>query len=149
MAFLEKKLLSKKDLFVLFGQNAGRRLYDLIYKCCSSCFTNSYTVSLTQDSTDAPFEEIIFANGLKVIANYNYVNTGEYIVTFDKPIFNSPFDYAAILNNNFIVGGDVYSVQVVPVFFDALSITTYINGIPSDNVLGANVPSILDIKTFN
>jgi hypothetical protein len=31
MAFLEKKLLSKKDLFILFGRAAGTRLYNLIY----------------------------------------------------------------------------------------------------------------------
>ena len=148
MAFLEKKLLSKKDLFILFGQQAGKRLYDLIYKCCSSCFNKSYTVSLSQNAGNEPNVEIEFSNSLQVVATYSYINPGEYAVTFDKPIFNSPFDYAVILNNSFYLGPDFYTIQAVPLFFNSLSITSFKNGIPTDDVIGNTRPIILDIKTF-
>jgi len=148
MAFLEKKLLSKKDLFILFGQKAGKNLYNLIYKCCSSCFNKSYTVSLSQNAGNEPNVEIEFSNSLQVVATYSYINPGEYLVTFDKPIFNSPFDYAVILNNTFIAGPDLYTVQAVPLFFDTLSITSFKNGVASDDVIGNSRPTILDIKTF-
>jgi hypothetical protein len=149
MAFLEKKLLSKKDLFILFGQQAGKRLYDLIYKCCSSCFNKSYTVSLRQNGAGLdPYVEIEFSNSLQVVAAYTYINPGEYLVIFDKNIFNSPYDYATILNNTYYVGPDLFTIQTVPVNQDALLITTYRNGVPSDDVLGNLIATILDIKTF-
>lgn len=149
MAFLEKKLLSKKDLFILFGQQAGKRLYDLIYKCCSSCFTKSYTVSLNQTGAgNDPQVAIEFINSLQVVASYTYINPGEYLVTFDKPIFNSALDYAVILNNSYYLGPDFYVIQTVPVNVDALVITSFRNGVPSDDVIGG-VPCILDIKNFN
>ena len=148
MAFLEKKLLSKKDLFILFGQQAGKRLYDLIYKCCSSCFNKSYTVSLSQNAGNEPNVEIEFSNSLQVVATYTYIGTGEYVVTFDKPIFDSPFDYAVILNNSFFVGPDLFTIQAVPLFIDTLSISSFRNGVPSDDVIGNSRPTILDIKIF-
>lgn len=150
MAFLEKKLLSKKDLFILFGQKAGKNLYNLIYKCCSSCFNKSYTVSLTQSGIGSdPQVQVEFSNSLQVVASYTYINPGEYLVTFDKGVFNSPFDYAVILNNSFYVGPDLYNIQVVPTFFNSALITTYKNGVQTDDVIGAGVPCILDIKNFN
>lgn len=148
MAFLEKKLLSKKDLFILFGQKAGKKLYDLIYKCCG-CGGSTYTVSLVQTNINEPTEEIIFSNGLNVTATYTYVNVGEYAVSFDKPVFGSPFDYATILNNSFYIGTDLCTVQVVPTFFNTALITSYKNGLPSDDVIGTAVPCIFEIKNFN
>lgn len=149
MAFLEKKLLSKKDLFILFGQKAGKNLYNLIYKCCSSCFNKSYTVSLSQfGANNEPQVEVEFSNSLQVVATYSYINPGEYAVTFDKSVFDSPFDYAVILNNSFYVGPDLYTIQVVPTFFNSVLITSYKNGSPSDDLIGTGVPCILDIKTF-
>jgi hypothetical protein len=149
MAFLEKKLLSKKDLFILFGRNAGTRLYNLIYKCCGAGNYASYTVSLQQSGGDPPTEFQIFNNSLQTIATYNYVNFGEYVVNFDKTLFNSPFDYATILNNSFYVGPDLYTIQVVPIFFDTISITTFKNGVPADGVIGLGAATILEIRNYN
>jgi hypothetical protein len=150
MAFLEKKLLSKKDLFILFGRTAGTRLYNLIYKCCGLDNFTSYTVSLLQSGTgNEPTVEVLFSNGLQVTATYNYVNPGEYVVVFDKPIFNSQNDYATILGGSFTNGADNFLVQVVPTFFNSILITSYKNGIPSDDVIGSFVPTILDIRKYN
>jgi hypothetical protein len=150
MAFLEKKLLSKKDLFILFGRAAGTRLYNLIYKCCGLDNFTSYTVSLKQFGVGAdPTVEVLFSNGLQVTATYSYVNPGEYLVTFDKSIFNSPSDYATILGGTFTNGANTFLVQVVPIFFNVISITSFKNGVPSDDVLGSSIPTILDIRKYN
>jgi hypothetical protein len=150
MAFLEKKLLSKKDLFILFGRAAGTRLYNLIYKCCGLDSYTSYTASLLQSGTgNEPTVEVLFSNGLQVVGTYSYINPGEYVVVFDKPIFNSQNDYATILGGTFTNGADVFLVQVVPTFFDSILITSYKNGVPSDDVIGSFVPTILDIRKYN
>jgi hypothetical protein len=150
MAFLEKKLLSKKDLFILFGRAAGTRLYNLIYKCCGLDNFTSYTVSLKQfGAAIEPTVEVLFSNGLNVVATYSYINPGEYAVVFDKPIFNIPSDYATILGGTFIAGPDTYTVQVVPTFINSILITSYKNGIPSDDVIGSTIPTILDIRKYN
>jgi hypothetical protein len=150
MAFLEKKLLSKKDLFILFGRAAGTRLYNLIYKCCGLDNFTSYTASLRQFGIGAePTVEVLFNNGLQVTATYNYVNPGEYVVIFDKPIFNSQYDYATILGNTFTTGSDTFLIQVTPIFFNVISISSYKNGVLSDDVLGSNIPTILDIRKYN
>ena len=150
MAFLEKKLLSKKDLFILFGRTAGTRLYNLIYKCCGLDNFTSYTASLRQFGIGAePTVEVLFSNSLQVTATYNYVNPGEYVVIFDKPIFNSQYDYATILGNTFTAGSDTFLIQVTPIFFNVISISAYKNGVLSDDVLGSNIPTILDIRKYN
>jgi hypothetical protein len=150
MAFLEKKLLSKKDLFILFGRTAGTRLYNLIYKCCGLDNFTSYTASLRQFGIGAePTVEVLFSNSLQVTATYNYVNPGEYVVVFDKPIFNSQYDYATILGNTFTAASDTFLVQVTPIFFNVISISAYKNGVLSDDVLGSNIPTILDIRKYN
>ena len=150
MAFLEKKLLSKKDLFILFGRAAGTRLYNLIYKCCGLDSYTSYTTSLLQIGIgNEPTVEVLFNNGLNVVATYNYINPGEYAVTFDKSIFNSQNDYATILGGTFTSGADVFLVQVVPTFGNSILITSYKNGVPSDDVIGSFIPTILDIRKYN
>ncbi len=150
MAFLEKKLLSKKDLFILFGRTAGTRLYNLIYKCCGLDNFTSYTASLLQFGIGVePTVEVLFSNGLQVTATYSYINPGEYAVVFDKPIFNSQFDYATILGGTFTNGADTFLVQVVPTFFNSVLITSYKNGAPSDDVIGSSIPTILDIRKYN
>jgi hypothetical protein len=150
MAFLEKKLLSKKDLFILFGRTAGTRLYNLIYKCCGLDNFTSYTASLKQIGIgNEPTVEVLFNNDLQVTATYNYVNPGEYVVIFDKPIFNSQYDYATILGGTFTAASDIFLVQVTPIFFNVILISTYKNGVLSDDVLGSNIPTILDIRKYN
>ena len=111
----------------------------------------SYTVSLSQQTVDPPEVEVEFENTLEVTATYTRITNGDYIVTFDKPIFNSQYDYAVIHQNTFVdaIGGS-WVVGAIPVFFNVLSITTYSAGTLADDVISTFTgPAILEIRVYN
>lgn len=111
----------------------------------------SYTVSLSQQTVDPPEVEVEFENTLEVTATFTRVAPGDYIVTFDKPIFNSQYDYAVIHQNTFVDGiGGSWVVGAFPIFFNVLSITTYNSGTLADEVISTFTgPAILEIRVYN
>ena len=114
----------------------------------------SYTASINQTSDSDPTVAILFENSLEVNATFIREDVGVYTVQFDKPLFNTPFDYCTIQNPTSIDpdGSIIYTVEVKAVFFDTILINTFINGILSDNVMGGSnsyIPNtILDVRTY-
>lgn len=116
----------------------------------------SYTVSLSQSSDLDPSVAWQFENTLDVTATYYRDDVGMYTVEFDKPLFNSPFDYCVIQNPISLRPGDpavTYVVEAKPVFFNAIDITTFIDGVLSDDVMGGNDEyfpnTILEIRVYD
>ena len=128
-------------------QNEFRKIWKTL-RCKADCGSTgnykSYTVSLGQDSTNAPTILLEFENSLNVIPTFFYDSVGNYSITFDKPLFNTPFDYVVLTGSM----GDI-AVGAVPVFYDALSIQTSFAGSPQDNILGHHYPTILEIRVYN
>jgi hypothetical protein len=109
----------------------------------------AYTALLNQSNLDEPVA-LELENTLGITATYSYVGVGQYLVTFDQPIFSSPDEYVTISQNSYIDGGNsINNIQSAPVFFNALSIESYNTGIPSDDIIGAVVPCILEIRIYN
>ena len=117
-------------------------------RCKASCKSvkpyKSYMVSLTQDSNNEPVVFTTFENTLDVVATFSYSSAGNYLVLFDKPIFQSPFDYVTLSGSFGSIG-----IGAVPVFYDALFIQTSDGGTPQDNILGHYYPNILEIRVYN
>lgn len=114
----------------------------------------AYTVSINQTLDSDPTIAIMFENSLEVTATFIREDVGVYTVQFDKPLFNTPFDYCVIQNPSSVDpdGPTIYTVEVKPVFFDTILINTFVNGVLSDSVMGGNnsyMPNtILDIRTY-
>ena len=123
-----------------------RKVYHQL-RCKANCGSTgsykSYTVALTQDNTDAPQVANTFENTLNVNAVYSYDAAGNYLVTFDKPLFDNPWDYV-VLTGGF---GDI-AVGAIPVWWNAISIQTADTGVASDNILGHYYPNILEIRKY-
>ena len=115
---------------------------------------NAFTASIIQSNTNNPVLGILFENSLNVTPTITRETTGVYSVVFDKNVFNSPFDYCVIQNNNTVDpdGPTIYSIDARPVFSNALMINTFVNGILSDNVMTAFSPynpnAILDVRVY-
>lgn len=117
----------------------------------------SYTVALQQTSVDPPVVLTEFENTLEVVATYTVISAGEYLVTFDKDIFTGPYqDYVTISQLPYVdpATGGLFAVYALPVFDNALAITSYFNGGINGDVIGQMAPTsttvcILDIRVYN
>lgn len=115
----------------------------------------AYTVSLSQSGESGLSVAWQFENTLEVTATYFRDDVGMYTVEFDKPIFNSPYDYCVIQNPISLRPEDpavTYVVETKPIFFNAIGITTFVDGVLSDNVIGGEdeyLPNaILEIRVY-
>ena len=109
----------------------------------------SYVALLTQNGLDEPVA-IEFENTLGVNATYFYDNVGEYTVTFDQPLFNSPFEYVTISQNSYVNGANkICNINAVPAFFNVIGISTYEDSIPSDDIIGDIFPCFIEIRVYN
>lgn len=123
----------------------------------ASTLYKSYTVSLQQSTIDPPVVLIEFENTLKVSATYTVISAGEYLVTFDKNIFTGQYqDYVTISQLPYVdpATGGLFAVYALPVFNNALAITSYFNGGINGDVIGQMAPTsatscILDIRVYN
>ena len=115
---------------------------------------NSYTASITQYRTEDPIVRVLFENSLDVNVTYAREDVGTYSVVFDKPLFNTPYDYYQVLNPTAvnITNGDVFTIQVKAVFYNALIISTYVNDTLADEVMAGLLASspnvILDVRSY-
>lgn len=114
----------------------------------------SYIVSLNQTDEENPTVSVQFENTLNVTGTYTRNSIGDYTVVFDKPLFNSPYDYCIIQNQTLIDSdGTVYVTEVKPVFFDAILINSFKNGALADNVIGTLSHylsnNILEIRVYD
>lgn len=116
-------------------------------ECKASCSAGRpykvYTALLTQNNTDAPTATVL-ENTLGVNVTYEYSATGQYLAIFDKTVFYSPNEYVVITGSF-----DGIAIGAVPVFFNALSIVSFLAGSGSDGIIGANEPCILEIRRYN
>ena len=117
----------------------------------------SYTVALQQFSADPPVVLTEFENTLDVVATYSVISTGEYLVTFNKNIFTGPYqDYVTISQLPYVdpALSTLFAVYAIPIFNNAIVITSYFNGAVSGDVIGqmpydAGTNCILDIRVYN
>jgi hypothetical protein len=108
-----------------------------------------YTALLIQNGITEP-EAFVLENTLEVNATYFYDNVGEYSITFDKSLFNSPFEYVTISQNSYVNGANnICNINAVPVFFNAISIISYEDLTPSDDVIGDIYPCLIEIRVYN
>lgn len=114
-----------------------------------------FTALLTQSGTDAPVAAHILENTLEVEVSFEYGSPGNYVAIFDKTLFNSPTAYVTLSNPVYGVGADgaidVSIAQAVPVFFNAIGITTgKVGGNFNDGILGSSyAASILEVRVYN
>lgn len=116
----------------------------------------AYTVSLGQAGDSAPSVAMQFENTLEITATFFRDDVGLYTVEFDKPLFGSPFDYCVIQNPISLRPQDPaisYVVEAKALFFDVIAITTFVDGVLSDDVMGGNdeyTPNtILEIRVYD
>lgn len=112
-----------------------------------------YVALLTQRGVVAPVD-VELKNNLGVTATYAYLGVGGYLLIFSEDVFNSPNEYVTI-SSGFIDGatGDYWDVEAVPVLPNLLLITSYVNGVSADDVIGADLgsgyPCVLTIRKYN
>lgn len=116
----------------------------------------AYTVSIGQGGDSAPGVAMQFENTLEVTATFFRDDVGLYVVEFDKPLFNSPFDYCVIQNPISLVPQDPaisYVVEAKPIFDNVVAITSFADGVLSDNVMGTmdeySPNTILEIRVYD
>lgn len=108
----------------------------------------TYTAILTQTS-DSPPSSIVLENTLDVSTLFQYVSPGNYILNFDKSLFQSPNSYVTITGNGYS-NTDVLLIQAIPVFFNVVAITSTSNFEPSDDIIGdSGSPCILEVRIYN
>jgi len=111
------------------------------------CNLKKYVALLTQSGSDAPVA-IVLENSLDIEVTYQYINPGEYLALIDKPIFDSPNEYTTIFGSH-----DTVDIKTIPVFFNALSITSAKDSIFTDDLIGAfalnSIPCVLEIRKYN
>ena len=118
------------------------RALDCKASCKSATPYKVYTALLTQNGNNPPVATEL-QNTLGVTVTYQYTITGYYLAIFSDTVFYSPNEYVVITGDN-----EITAITAVPVFFNALAINSYSFG-PSDNVIGANSPCILEIRKYN
>lgn len=106
-----------------------------------------YSALLTQSGVDAPVAETL-RNELGVTAEFLYTAPGVYTVIFSDGIFESPDEYVTISGTS-TDGTDVFVIQAVPVFINALVIESYESGALTNAIIGNNIPCILTIRKYN
>ena len=108
-----------------------------------------YTALLIQNGSTEPIATV-FENTLEVNATYYYDNVGQYSITFDKDLFNSPFEYVTISQNSYVNGSNnICNINAVPIFINAIGITSYEDLIPADDVIGDTYPCFIEIRVYN
>jgi hypothetical protein len=113
-----------------------------------------FTALLTQEGTEPPVARIL-ENTLEVEVNFEFGSDGIYTAIFDKTLFLSPQAYVTMSNPTFVkMSADVMKqcvVQAVPVFFNAVSITSAEigSGYANDIIGTALAPNILEIRVYN
>jgi len=112
-----------------------------------------YTVLITQRGINDP-TVVVLKNTLDVNPTFFYAGVGGYAVTFDKNIFDSPNEYITI-SSGFTdpISGDLITIEAYAVFPPAMFIQSFLNGVPADNVIGADLsfgfPCVLTIRKYN
>lgn len=91
----------------------------------------------------------VLENTLGLDAVYDYAGVGAYVLSFSDSLFTSPEQYVVIEGGATSDGTDTFVAQALPVFFNVIFIDTFINGVSSDGVLGANAPTIINIRIYN
>jgi len=115
----------------------------------------SYKVALTQTGTDAPVATVL-ENTLGVEAEYGYDGAGDYFVIFNSNLFDTAtsnqygnYVESTITPGIITYGGDRIELSTYPVFFFVLRITSDVAGTASDDVLGSNFPTVLEVRVYN
>ncbi len=112
----------------------------------------SYTVSLVQANDDPPEVQVEFENSLNVQATYIYGAAGDYYVTFDQSLFNSPNDYVTISQGYYEDDLTPYNfVYARSIFFNTVQIASIVGGTVNDNIIGQIIGSacILEVRVYN
>jgi hypothetical protein len=91
----------------------------------------------------------VLENTLGVEITYEYATTGAYAAILSDGLFTSPEQYVVIEAGETSNGGDTYTVQASPAFFNLVLIESYLNNASSDDVISANAPTVLNIRIYN
>lgn len=106
-----------------------------------------YTALITQDGVGNPPEVKVLRNTLNIDISWTYVGLGTYYGIINTSLFDSENEYVTITSSS-SSGGDTYSAQVVPIFFNVIKVTSYTNNVVKDDVIGYNVPYVLEIRKY-
>lgn len=112
-----------------------------------------YVALLTQRGVVAP-NAVELKNNLGVTVTYIYTGVGGYLASFSEDVFNSPNEYVTITSGiTDPVTGDSWTTDAVPVLPNLLFISSYVNGVSADDVIGADFlsgfPCVLTIRKYN
>lgn len=91
----------------------------------------------------------VLENTLGVEITYEYASTGAYAAILSDGLFTSPGQYVVIEAGVTTDGTDTYTVQAFPAFFNLVLIESYLNNVLSDDVIGVNAPTVLNIRIYN
>lgn len=135
----------------LFGDNGPAKIghVNAVIKALNEKTGTGYKVytALLNESGSTPPVATVLENTLGVTVTFQYNGQGDYLALFSDPIFDSPNEYVVI------TGNDVDTViTAIPVFFNALEIRSYVNGMAQDNAIGAlgsHPPCVLEIRKYN
>ena len=108
-----------------------------------SFYDTTRTYGLQEASSFDAIGQPYYNGSSNYLLAHNYDAAGNYLVTFDKPLFDNPWDYV-VLTGGF---GDI-AVGAIPVWWNAISIQTADTGVASDNILGHYYPNILEIRKY-
>lgn len=90
-------------------------------------------------------------NNTGILFTFGYTGTpGFYYVTTSKPIFTAPTDQKVSINisNNTSNGLNLLNSTTFSIGVDAFIITTTVDGIPENDVLGV-LQNVIEIKLYN
>ena len=109
----------------------------------------NYIAVLTQNGIDPP-EAVVLENTLGVNVTFDYDGVGLYYLIFDQSLFTSPQSYVTLSQNSQINGAnDLCVIQSTPVFFNVLELTSYEAATPADDIVGALLPNIIEVRVYN
>lgn len=100
-------------------------------------------------NTGAPTAKV-FSNTLDATVWFEFDSDGTYYALFDSYIFFDPSEYVTITGSFSVPseGLDVSTIQARPVFFNVLEITSIHNGAFENDIIGSEVPCILEIRKY-
>jgi len=115
----------------------------------------TYKAFLTQTDTEPPVA-ILVDNTLGVNVTYTYDGNGFYYALLNRDLFNNPTTTingqkveVTITPSSSLDGGDPVYLSAFPVFFNVVAIESQVDGVNTDNILGNQFSSVLEIKVYN
>lgn len=107
-----------------------------------------FTASLKMGSENIPVATIL-ENTLGVDVFFERGDEGDYYAMFSETLFESQNAYVTLSQSTIAVGSTLITTKAVPVFFNVVNIKTEFDLVASDEVLGQNTATILEIRIYN